>query len=241
MNGTLYIIGVGPGDPELMTLKAARLLEACPVWLAPSSREAGASTALDIAAGSVEKNGREILVHHFPMKKIRMGQPVDPEVAQAWRAAAGLVAERLRTGQNVAFPTLGDPAIYSTGFYLCETLFDIAPELAVRIVPGVSSIGASAAAVGLPLCLGDDRLVVVPATFENGALRETLLHFDTVVLMKVHRVLDRIIALLTELDLLDRAVLIEQSSGREERIHRDLAALAGREPHYFSTLIVRKN
>jgi precorrin-2/cobalt-factor-2 C20-methyltransferase len=160
---------------------------------------------------------------------------------QAWRKAAALVIDRLREGRDVVFPTLGDPAIYSTGFYLCDTLLGLAPELRAEIVPGVSAMGAAAALARQPLCLGDDRLVVIPATFENGQLRETLLAFDTVVLMKVHRVMDRLVPLLSELDLLDKAVLVERSGQDGERISRDLAGALGREMHYFSTVIVRKS
>ena len=240
MTGQFYVIGVGPGDPELMTLKAARLLEKCPVWFVPKAHQNGDSTALSILAGSVATEGKEIMELHFPMKKIRMGEEPDAEVAAAWKKAAEAILAKLEAGIDVAFPTLGDPAIYSTGFYVCDTLLKAVPELPISIVPGVSSIGASAAAVGQPLCLGDDRLVVVPATFENGRLRETLEQFDTVVLMKVHRVMDKVVGLLTDLDLLDKAVLIERSSQSDQRVRRDLAAAAKDELHYFSTIIVRK-
>ncbi len=238
--GQFYVIGVGPGDPELMTLKAARLLERCPVWFAPKAHQDGDSTALAILAGAVATAGKEIMELHFPMKKIRMGEPPDPEVEAAWRLAAKAIAAKLAQGIDVAFPTLGDPAIYSTGFYVCDTLLKYAPEARITVIPGVSSIGASAAAVGQPLCLGDDRLVVVPATFENGRLRETIEQFDTVVLMKVHRVMPKVVALLTELDLLDKAVLVERSSHANERVRRDLAAASRDELHYFSTVIIRK-
>ncbi|MDH4322413.1 MAG: precorrin-2 C(20)-methyltransferase [Desulfobulbaceae bacterium] len=240
MTGTFYVIGVGPGDPELLTLKAARLLEKCPVWFVPKAHQNGDSTALSILAGSVATEGKEILELHFPMKKVRMNQAVDPEVEAAWQKAAEAILEKLNAGIDVAFPTLGDPAIYSTGFYVCDTLLKAAPQLPVSIVPGVSSIGASAAAVNQPLCLGDDRMVVVPATFENGRLRETIEQFDTVVLMKVHRVMDKVVGLLTELDLLDKAVLVECSSRNDQRVRRDLAVAAKEETHYFSTIIVRK-
>jgi precorrin-2/cobalt-factor-2 C20-methyltransferase len=243
MKGTLYVIGVGPGDPELMTLKAVRILRQCGVWLAPAAKKDGESTALGIAEGVVDRADKEIITHHFPMKKVRMGQTPDPEVKMAWDAAAARIVTHLQAGRDVAFPTLGDPAIYSTGFYVCETLFDLAPDLPVEIIPGVSAIGASAAAAGQPLCLGDDRLVVIPATFENGRLRETLEQFDSVVLMKVHRVMDRLVPLLAELNLLDKAVLVERSSQNGQRIRRDLttALLPDNAPHYFSTIIVRKS
>lgn len=241
MNGTLYVIGVGPGDPELMTLKAMRLLERCPVWFAPAGSAGGESVALAIASAVVATAGKEIITHYFPMKKIRRGKTPDQEVQRAWDAACALILDRLREGRDVVFPTLGDPAIYSTGFYICETLLAAEPGLAIEIIPGVSSIGASAAAAGAPLCLGDDRLVVLPATFENGELRETLEKFDSVVLMKVHRVMDRIVPLLAEMQLLDRAVLVERSSQRGQRVSRDLLQAMGEKNHYFSTIIVRKN
>jgi precorrin-2/cobalt-factor-2 C20-methyltransferase len=180
------------------------------------------------------------MTHYFPMKKIHMGRRPDAEVEEAWQKAAGLIVDRLSSGLDVVFPTLGDPAIYSTGFYVCETLLDMEPGIHMEIIPGVSSIGASAAAAGQPLCLGDDRLVVIPATFENGYLREILLTFDTVVLMKVHRVMKRIVGLLAELDLLEKAVLVERSSQNRQRVSRNLTDCLDQETHYFSTVIVRK-
>lgn len=240
MKGRFYVIGVGPGDPELMTLKAIRLLERCPVWLAPKARKEGKSTALAIVERLVPARGKEILTQYFPMKKVRMGKRPAADVEAAWQEAAGAVLKALAAGRDVAFPTLGDPAIYSTGFYVSDTLFRLDPRVRVEIVAGVSAIGASAAAAGTPLCLGDDRMVVVPATFENGELAEVLGNFDTVVLMKVHRVMDRIVPLLAELNLLDRAVLVERTSQEGQRIRRNLLEAVNEEHHYFSTIIVRK-
>lgn len=240
MKGRFYVIGVGPGDPELMTLKAIRLLERCPVWLAPKARKEGKSTALAIVERLVPARGKEILTQYFPMKKVRMGKTPAADVEAAWQEAAGAVLKALAASRDVAFPTLGDPAIYSTGFYVCDTLFRLDPRVRVEIVAGVSAIGASAAAAGKPLCQGDDRMAVIPATFENGKLAEVLENFDTVVLMKVHRVMDRIVPLLAELNLLDRAVLVERTSQEGQRIRRNLLEVVNEEHHYFSTIIVRK-
>ncbi len=240
MKGKFYVIGVGPGDPELLTLKAMRILNDCPVWIVPKGSMEGESTALNIIGDTVSRQGKEILEQYFPMKKIHRGEKTDSEVAKAWQQTTEAICEWLTKGQDVVFPTMGDPAIYSTAFYVCETLLGTVPDLEVEIIPGVSSVGATAAAVGLPLCLGDERLVVIPATFENGKLRETLEQFDTVVLMKVHRVMDRLVPLLDDLNLLDKAVLVERTSQNEEHIQRDLAAAATRKHHYFSTVIVRK-
>ena len=241
MTGIFYVVGVGPGDPELMTLKAARILDESPAWLAPSASKDGASTALTIATGAVRPDGKDILTHHFPMKKVYMGETPDPEVQAAWDKAALWVSEQLVKGCNVALPTLGDPAIYCTGFYICETLLAGNPDTKIEIIPGISAIGATAAAAKTPLCLGDDELVVIPAVFENAKIRDILEQFNAVVFMKVFKSMDRLVPLLEELDLLDKAILVERTSMADECVHRDLKAVVGKELHYFSTLIVRKS
>jgi len=240
MKGQFYVVGVGPGDPELMTLKAVRILKKSPVWLAPAAHKNGNSTALTIASGVINGEQKEVLTHHFPMKKVHTGQPTDPEVKKAWKEAASIISTHLENGNDVAFPTLGDPAIYSTGFYVFETLMEDVKDMSVEIIPGVSAIGATSAAAGVPLCLGDERMVVIPATFEDDKLKEILTKFDCVVLMKVYKVMDRLVPLLEELDLLDKAVLVERTSLAEQSIRRDLKVAATEELHYFSTMIVRK-
>lgn len=240
MKGHFYVVGVGPGDPELMTLKAVRILKQSPVWLAPAAHKNGKSTALTIASGVINGEQKEILTHHFPMKKVHAGKPADPEVEQAWQEAAHIIAGHLANGMDVAFPTLGDPAIYSTGFYVFEKLMENVKDMTVEIIPGVSAIGATSAAAAVPLCLGDERMVVIPATFEDNRLKEILTKFDCIVLMKVHRVMERLVGVLDELNLLDKAVLVERTSLKDQRIRHDLKAAVTEKLHYFSTMIVRK-
>ncbi len=234
------MVGVGPGDPELLTLKAVRILEKCPSWLAPAAKIGGDSTALTIVGGAVSSEGKDILVHHFPMKKVHSGTAPDPEIQQAWDKAAEWVYDQLKQGLDVALPTLGDPAIYCTGFYVYQTLLRIHPDAKVEIVPGISAIGATAAAAKMSLCLGDEELLVIPAVFENQRLRETLQQFRSLVFMKVYKSMDRIVPILKEMDLLANAVLVECTSMGEERVHHDVEGALGRKLHYFSTLIVRK-
>jgi precorrin-2/cobalt-factor-2 C20-methyltransferase len=241
MNGTFYIVGVGPGDPELITLKAIRILEKCSVWLTPAARVNGNSTALGIASGTIDPKQKTILHHHFPMKKVHMGEKPDAEVKAAWEKAAQLINEQLQAGHDVALPTLGDPAIYCTGFYVYETLLTLNPHATVRIIPGISAIGATAAAANIPLCLGDDRVAVIPAIFESDTLKEIIQQFEAVVFMKVYKAMDRLVPLLEELDLLDHAVLVEQTSMEGQRVHHDVKETLGKELHYFSTLLVRRS
>ena len=235
------MVGVGPGDPELITLKAIRILKDCPVWLTPAAQKNGNSTALAIASGTIDPTEKIILSHHFPMKKVHMGKTPDKEVSDAWEEAAALINEQLEAGNDVALPTLGDPAIYCTGFYVYETLLRQNPEASIQIIPGISAIGATAAAAAIPLCLGDDRVAVIPAIFESDKIRDILLQFETVVFMKVYKAMDRLVPLLEELDLLDKAVLVERTSMEDQRVHHDLKAAMDKELHYFSTLVVRKS
>jgi precorrin-2/cobalt-factor-2 C20-methyltransferase len=239
MTGNFYVIGVGPGDPELLTLKAVRMLKQCHTLIVPKGREDGNSTALNIVEQAMPTADKEIIEIYFPMQKVRMGTPPAPEVAAAWQEAADIIIQRLRQGHDVAFPTLGDPAIYSTGFYTCQTLLERDSSAKTIIVPGVSSISACASAAGIPLCQGDDMLAVVPATFDNEKLSEVFKSFQTVVLMKVHRVMPRITDLLSRMNLLQKAVLVEKTAQNEERIIHDLENLLPNELHYFSTMIVR--
>jgi len=240
MSNTLYIIGVGPGDPEQLTFKAHKALNGCAVIVTPKGTKNGDSTALSIIQQAVELEGKTILELHFPMRKVQMGKEPDKEVKKSWQEAAQTVLSSLDTGNDVAFPTLGDPAIYSTGYYLYQTITEKRPNVRVIFVPGISALSLCSAATTIPICLGDERLAVIPATFGSEKLRDTLQSFDTIVLMKVHKVINKLKTTLTELDLLDNAVLVEKAGMEEEKIYTDLNELT--EPiHYFSTVIVRKH
>ncbi len=239
-SGRLYLVGIGPGDPELMTCKAVRILESTEVWVAPKAKKNGSSSAVQIASGQVALNGKEVLEFCFPMKKVRMGQDHDPEVEQGWHQAAETVLHHLEQGRDVAFPTLGDPSLYSTAFYLLAVLQELRPELPVTIIPGITAMAACSANVCSPLGLGDDVVSIVPAAFDDERLRGILQTFDAVVLMKVFRKLPRIIGLLDELGLTDQAVLIERCGMEDQQIYTDIREAADKKLHYFTTLLVRK-
>lgn len=239
MTATLHIVGVGPGDPGLITRKAFHILETAPVIATPKGSRNGNSTALSIVEQAINLDGREIVHLYFPMQKIQKKTGPPTGVREAWNEAAEEIIEFLEQGKDVVFPTLGDPAIYSTGYYLYETILNRKPDTRVEFVPGIAAMSSCSAATGVPICLGDDKLAVIPATFAVGEIRDTLQNFDTIVLMKVHRVLGQLIELLGELDLLDHAVLVERAGMKDECIHKNLAKITN-DVHYFSTIIVRK-
>ena len=162
-SGHLYLVGVGPGDPELMTYKAARLLDAARVWAVPKARRNGSSSALRIASQVVPGNGRTVLELCFPMQKVFLGREADQLLIDAWGSAADRVITHLDRGEDVAFPTLGDATLYSTAFYLLAMIQERRPDTRVTVVPGITAMAACAASQSSPLALGDDVLAVVPA------------------------------------------------------------------------------
>lgn len=231
-NPRLIAVGVGPGDPELLTLKGARLLREADVVVTPVGDRSDSSVAQSIIAELVDPDRQQLLTHVYPMKK----NPAEME--DAWQASAAEVAALVREGKTVVFVTLGDPFLYSTFLYLYRILLDRYPDVAVEVVPGISSINAAAAAADLPLGLAADRIAILPATFEEDKLRQTLLDFDTVVLMKVHRVFDRVRSLLNDLGVERRAVYVKRVGLAGEAVFQDLDAVQAEDLDYLSLVIV---
>ena len=231
----VYAVGVGPGDPELLTRKAERIIREADVICAPTGAAEAGSYALSIVEQFIDRSRQEVLVQVFPMVKDQQG--LDP----FWEEAADQVAQRIAAGKDVVFITIGDPFLYSTYLYIHRILLVKYPGIAIEIVPGISSILASSAASGVPLGLGGERIAILPATYENEELKRTLEEFDTVVLMKVNRVFDRVYAVLKELGRDKGGVFVRRVGSGDEELHYDLEALVGKKLDYLSMLIVRKN
>ena len=231
-SGTLYGIGVGPGDPDLITLKAVRILQQVPVVYAPVARPGGESLAARIAAPHLPP-GRTVTPLVFAMRASAAG------MAAAWRTAAETIATHLDTGADCAFLTEGDPSLYSTFQHLAATLAVLRPGMPVVTVPGISSVQAVAALAGVPLADAGDRLAILPATYEDAALTQALQDFDTVVLMKVSGALERVLDRLDALGLTGSAVCVVRCGQPGERVVRDVRSLRGVKLDYFSTMIVR--
>lgn len=205
------------------------MVREAPVIAVPVTRVDGESYALDIVADLLRPD-QALLKLHFPMCR-------DLEARSRHRlAAAQSIQAELAAGRSVAFLTEGDPLLHSTFIYVLQHL---PAGFALEIVPGVSSIMAAAAQARFPLVNGDQRLAIVPvAASDLGDLRRILRDFDTVVLLKFHRVLDSLLELLDELELTGRTVLVERASHASGRIVRDVRALRGSPVHYLSVLIV---
>lgn len=230
----IYAVGVGPGDPELLTRKAERIIRQSPVVFAPTGAVDAASYALSIVDHLLDRSRQEIITRVFPMMK------KGAELEAAWEEAAAEVISLIDSGQDVAFITIGDPCLYSTFLYLYRIIREKRADIPVEIVPGISSINASAAAAGIPLGIAGERIAILPATYENEELKKTLSEFDTIVLMKVSRVFDRVYPLLCELGLADNSVFVRRVGSSQQEVVFDISTLAGKELDYLSMLIVRR-
>lgn len=233
--GTLYGVGVGPGAPDLMTLRALDVLRAVPVVAAPRATRFTPSMAWRIASAVVgEVPGQERLFPVFPMKK-------DPKVLRpAWDHAMDEIGARLERGLDVAFVVEGDPMLYSSFVYLLREAPRRWPDLAIEIVPGISSVTAVPAVTGVPLADGMERVAVLPATYGTDDLVEVLGRFDTVVLMKIGSNMPRVLEALERTGLRDRAVFVSRATMREQRVVPRPSGLGAADGDCFSMILVTR-
>ena len=234
--GTLYGIGVGPGDPDLLTVRAARILSVVPTLAVPKSVSDGSSLALEAVRETLESRTT-------PPKTIKLVFPMtkDPAILESARAEnARVLSEALLQG-DVAFISLGDIFFYSTFGNLLDGLRRQIPEISVRIVPGITSFSAASALTGLPLVQGSESLAVVPATYGAETLEQILDTHDSVVLMKIHRVYPAILKILERKGLCDRTIYLAEIGTPRQEIVTDIRTLKDRTLPYMSLLLVRKN
>lgn len=228
MIGKLIGVGVGPGDPELLTLKAIRLIQSAPV-LAYTADGRGQSAARRTAAGFI-RAGQEELPLRFSM------DPEREERVRARREAARQVLSSLTAGCDVVFLTEGDPLLYSTFQHLTASL---PGEIRVEVCPGISALNAAAAVAGFWLAVEDETLVVAPAETGLEHLREWLSAGHTVVLFKVARHVRQIQAGLRTLGGACSAVLVERAAAEGELVLRQSADWPVENVPYFSIVLAR--
>jgi precorrin-2/cobalt-factor-2 C20-methyltransferase len=233
--GMFYGIGVGPGDPELLTRKAERVLRMVDVVCYPACKLGASSYAFGIVKELIDRDRQTVHGLVFPMEKDFA------RLVPIWRESAHVIVADLLAGKHVAFITEGDPMLYSTFLHVYDIIAAEHPFIPVEVIPGVSSINAGAAAGLTPLAQGDEKIVIIPATYHLSEIRTVLEQYDTIVLMKVGSVFDHVFALLEELRLLDQALLFSRVGDRKGFVTRDLAAYQGKRLGYLTTLLVKKD
>jgi precorrin-2/cobalt-factor-2 C20-methyltransferase len=227
MSGILYGIGLGPGDPELMTLKAVRLIGAAGIVAYPALPGVE-SFARSIAAGALAEGCLELRLN-VPMT------PARGPAQEAYDLGAARIGEALAAGEDVAFLCEGDPLFYGSFMYVAARL---AGRFAVEVVPGVTSVSAATARLARPLTARNEVLSVIPGPCDTEEMRARVKAADAVAIMKVGRHLGRIRGLLTGMGLADSAHYIERATLPSER--RMALADAPDPAPYFSMILVTK-
>jgi precorrin-2/cobalt-factor-2 C20-methyltransferase len=228
VKGILYGIGVGPGDPELITLKALRILERAAL-VAYIVSPSGTSTARRIASPYLGRQQELPIV--VPMSRDRRGALV------AYDAAAREIAAQLEAGRDVAVLCEGDPLFYGSFIYLYERL---GPQHGCEVVPGITAFTAAAARARLPLTRQDERLAVLTSRSTDEDILAALQSCDSVVIMKAGPARERILPLLKRADRYRDTVYLERVGWDEEQVWEDLDALPAGPGPYFSLFITAR-
>jgi precorrin-2/cobalt-factor-2 C20-methyltransferase len=239
----LTVIGVGPGDPELITLKGIRAIENADLVFLPSTGEGSESMALRAAFPWVDHNRQQVV--HLPLVMTRDADKASSFYTAAAKLIARTFASRAitigRDDVRGTYLLLGDPLLYGTFTAIGRELLACAPHIEIEVVPGVTSFAAAAARKQMVLGVGNERVAIVPATEDLNAtsLRHLLTICNTLVLMKVGRVLPQILDALDELGLLGNALFAERVGMPDEDLVQDVRLLRGQQRSYLSLLIVR--
>lgn len=232
--GSFYGIGVGPGDPDLLTIKAHRTLQNVAVICFTQLDDGKESYALSVVRGVVEAADPLFLAITIPSDD---NTPVDP---QTWTDAAREISYHLGQGEDVAFITEGDPMLYSEFFQVLESVKAAVPALEAEVIPGVSSVMAASASSGMPLVIHGQRLTILPRVYGIDDLMEAIANSDTTVLMEVDRDLLQALASREKLGLSGKATYVRQASTSRENVVEDISKLETEDLDYFSLLIIRR-
>ena len=230
MQGKLYGVGVGPGDPELLTLKALRLIKENEVIAVPG-KDIRASVAYQIVKGAYEDLDKKTLI------PVAMPMTKDPQVLKANHdKAADQVEDYLREGKNVVFLTLGDTTVYSTYLYVHKRILERGYE--AEIVSGITSFCAVAARLNMGLVEADQPLHVIPATYKAQEMDEILKLPGTKVLMKTGKKMKQVKESIEKSG--QKAVMIENCGMPSEKIYRSVEEIP-EDSGYYSLIIVKEN
>ncbi len=234
--GTLYGIGVGPGDPQMITLQAIEHLKKLDVIFASQKAEGHESIAYSVVRKYLRPNAK--------VSFLKFKATYDREAFDAiWAENAKEILKTLKTGQNCGYITLGDPSLYSTFSHLLQNLMKLAPALRVEIIPGVSSVTAASNLLNVPLAIDGETLTLIPsAQIKMEQLRPLIRLSDNLVFMKIPSDAQALIKSLEEEGLLHHAIWIQKCCLPNQRVVKELSKemLEEEQDRYLSMMIVKK-
>jgi len=233
-------IGVGPGDPDLLTVKAVKAIHNADIIMCPASNEDRPSIALSVVSSLIDKSkNQEIVKLIFPMTK-------DKDVLDAtWKKNAKIMAEKVLSGKNVVYLTVGDPYLYSTWIYMYKDLKENYPDMEISVIPGIVSIFTFASKVGISIAEGAEKVAIIPSCYDLSSVKEIAKHSETMVFLKDGRYFDQVIDVLKESGFPDDSIFaIGQDLGTENEIIRKMTLGEVNDKtlttKYFSILVVKR-
>ena len=233
-------IGVGPGDPELLTVKAVKAIQNADVIMCPASKEDRPSIALSVVSTLIDKSkNQEIIKLVFPMTK-------NKEVLEStWKKNAKIMAEKVLSGKNVVYLTVGDPYLYSTWIYMHKEIAANHPTMKISVIPGIVSMFTFASKVGVSIAEGSEKVSIIPSCYDLSTVKEIAKNSETMVFLKDGRYFDQVIDLLKEAGFPENSIFaIGQDLGTENEIIRKLTLGEVNDgtltSKYFSILVVKR-
>ncbi len=236
----LIAVGCGPGDPDLLTVKAVKAIQNADIIMCPTSKEGKPSIALSAISSILDKTkNQEIVNLVFPMTKDKK------TLESTWEKNSKILAEGVLAGKNVVYITIGDPYLYSTWIYLHREISKNYPEIKITVIPGIVSMFTFASKVGISLAEGAEKFSVIPSCYDLSQVKEIAKNSDTMVFLKDGRYFDQVIELLKESGFSDDSIVaIGQDLDTENEIVKKLTlgevtkdTLTSK---YFSILVVKR-
>ena len=233
-------IGVGPGDPELLTVKAVKAIQSADVIMCPASKEDRPSIALSVVDSLIDKSkNQEIVKLVFPMTK-------DKDVlSETWKTNAKIMAQKVLSGKNVVYLTVGDPFLYSTWIYMHRDISENHPEIKISVIPGIVSMFTFASKVGVSIAEGAEKVSIIPSCYDLSSVKEIAKNSESMIFLKDGRYFDQVIQVLKEAGFPDNSIFaIGQDLGTENEIIRKMTLGEVSDDtlttKYFSILVVKR-